>query len=135
MARDFKVRPTFNGSQLALVSESNLVAPFHFAGALQTGVGKFRWYNDTGATLTIVAVRVSLNTAGTSNTILDINKDGTTIYTTQGNRPTLGSGANTVKSTNPDVTTIADGSYLSVDVDTVGTGSPADCSVTITVRR
>jgi hypothetical protein len=66
---------------------------------------------------------------------VDINKNGVTIFTTQGNRPTIAiAGTTSGKVTNMDVTTIADGDSLTVDVDQVGsTVAGADLTVQIVV--
>jgi hypothetical protein len=108
--------------------------PFSRAGVLTTGVGAFRIYNDTGATLTIKAVRTSVGTVPTGAAIIcDINKNGTTIFTTQGNRPSIAISGNTSgKVTNMDVTSLADGDYLTVDIDQIGsTIAGADLTVQI----
>jgi hypothetical protein len=52
-----------------------------------------------------------------------VNKNGSTIFTTQANRPTIVSGALTSVSV-PDVTTWANGDYLTVDIDQVGSTTP-----------
>lgn len=79
------------------------------------------WFNDTGRTLTIGTVRVTLVTAPTgANLTIDIHKNGTTIFTTQSNRPTVAANTKTVLSAIPDVTTLANGDYLSLNVDQVG---------------
>lgn len=97
---------------------------FQYSGPLPTSkIGTSRIYNDTGRTLTISAVRVSLGIAGSTSTIVDVNKGGTTIFTTQANRPTLAVAGVTAKSVAPDVTAWADGEYLTVDIDQGGTGS------------
>jgi len=76
---------------------------FTVAGTLTVATGKFRIYNDTGVTLTIRAVRASVNTAPTGAAIrVDVNKNGTTIFTTQGNRPNIAVSTNTSKVTNMD---------------------------------
>ncbi len=94
---------------------------FRVDGTLTVATGKFRLYNDTGVTLTIRAVRATVNTAPTGAAIrVDVNKNGTTIFTTQGNRPNIAVSTNTSKVTNMDVTTIADGEYLTADVDVIG---------------
>lgn len=92
------------------------------SGALTAGTGKHRIYNDTGSTLTVRAVRASVGTASAGSSIIcDVNKNGTTIFTTQANRPTLAAAAVTTgKLTNMDVTTLADGDYLTVDIDQIG---------------
>lgn len=94
---------------------------YSISGAVATGVGTFRLYNDSGVSWTITAVRATVGTAPTGATlIVDVNKNGTTIFTTQANRPTIAVSTNTIKRTNMDVTTLADGDYLTVDVDQVG---------------
>jgi hypothetical protein len=101
--------------------EPGLVFAFSSSGTLTTGAGTFRIYNDSGGTLTIRAVRASVGTAPTgAAVIVDVNIGGTTIFTTQGNRPTIAVSTNTAKVTNMNVTTIADGSYFTVDIDQVG---------------
>jgi len=89
---------------------------------LATEVGLHRFYNDTGKTWDIQYVRATVGIAPTgSSLIVDVNRDGTTIFTTQSNRPTITASTNSSgKVTNMDVTTVADGSYLTVDIDQVG---------------
>lgn len=100
--------------------------PYSYLGPLATGPGTFRLYNDSGAAWTIVGVRASLGTAPTgSSVIVDVNKNGTSIFTTQANRPMIAVGANTSgKVTNMDVTTVATNEYLTVDIDQVGSTVP-----------
>lgn len=114
--------------------EAGMIFPFSYAGSLSVGTGKFRLYNDCGDTLNIRAVRTTVTTVPTGASIIcDINKNGTTIFTTQGNRPTIAISGNTSgKVTNMDVTTLADGDYLTVDIDQIGSTIPgADLSVQI----
>jgi hypothetical protein len=109
---------------------------FSLPGTLTTTTGKARIYNDTGATMTLRSVRATVGTAPTGATlIIDLNKNGTTMFTTQGNRPTVAISGNTSgKVTNADVTSIADGDYLTVDVDQVGsTVAGADLVVQVEV--
>jgi hypothetical protein len=95
-----------------------------------------RWYNDTGRTLTFVSARASAVTAPTGASLkVDVNVDGTTCFvaTSQVNRPTIAISGNTNKTTTFDsITTIADGSYLSVNIDQIGsTVAGSDLTVTI----
>jgi hypothetical protein len=91
------------------------------SGALTVGVGAHRIYNDTGVQLTIRNIRATVGTAPAgASVIVDVNKNGTTLFTTQSNRPTIAAGTNTIKRTNMDVTTINDGEYITVDVDQIG---------------
>lgn len=74
---------------------------------------------------TIVAVKSTCRVAVSSGTYtFDLNKNGTTMYTTQANRPTRGAADGTGAKTHtlPDVTTFAAGDVLDVDVDAVGSG-------------
>lgn len=65
------------------------------------------------------------NTAPTTQAIIvDVHKNGTTVYTTQGNRPQIAASATAGNSTTlPDVKTIAAGDYLTADIDQVGSGT------------
>jgi len=66
--------------------------------------------------------------------IVDINKNGTTIFTTQGNRPTIPDGQNKgAKSATPDVTAIAEGDIITIDCDQVGSTTPGS-DLTVYVR-
>lgn len=108
-------------------------AVFTRPGPLFVGVGVTRVYNWTGAALTVSAVKAAVNTAPIGLPILiDVNIDGTTIFGTQANRPSIAAGAYEASSTGMSVTTIANGSYFTVDVDQVGSTDPgADLTVTI----
>lgn len=112
-----------------------LEAPtFSVTGAVVVATGKSRFYVE--GNYTIASVRASADTAPTGATlIVDVNKNGTTVFTTQGNRPAIAISGNTATGT-PDVTTLAAGDFLSVDVDQVGsTVAGSDLTVTIRLRR
>ena len=108
---------------------------FSKTGELATGTGTMRWYADNS--YTIVEVRASVGTAPTgASVIVDVNKNGTTIFSTQGNRPTIAVSTNTDGSNVPDVTTLADGDYFSVDIDQIGsTVKGSDLTVQVLLRR
>jgi len=109
------------------------IMPFSIGGTLTVGTGKHRLYNDTGASLLIRSVRASVGTAPTgASLIVDVNRNGTTIFTTQAGRPTIAAAANTARVTGMDVTALADGDYLTIDVDQIGAGSAgADLTVQV----
>lgn len=96
------------------------VATFAFTGNLVTATGVMRWYIPQNATIT--GVYASVNTAPTGAAILvDVNLNGTTIFTTQANRPTIAvSGFYSGVVTSMNVTAVTAGQYLTVDVDQVG---------------
>jgi len=91
-------------------------------GNLATGTDQtLRWYNKTGDTLTIDKVFIYVDTAPTgASLIIDVNKDGSTIFSTQSGRPTIAAGEHSGTSGTPDTTSVANGSYLTFDIDQVG---------------
>jgi hypothetical protein len=109
---------------------------FTVPGVITTGVGAARYYNDTGQPLTIKGVRISAGTAPTgASIIVDVNINGTTIFTTQANRPSISISGNTSGLvTNMNVTSWANGSYLTVDIDQKGSSAAgADLTIQIIV--
>lgn len=103
------------------------------AGDLTVDPGVFRIYNLTGKVLIISQVHIAVNTVPTGATILvDVHENGTTIFTVQGNRPSIGIGSNTGFSVVVDDSSWASGNYLQVDVDQIGSvAAGADLTVTI----
>lgn len=96
-------------------------------------VSGLRWKNGLGRPLTIHGVWVSADTAPTgADLIVDVNKNGTTIFTTQANRPRILAGQNDGATAVPDITAVNDGDHLMVVIDAVGsTVAGADVSVGI----
>jgi hypothetical protein len=114
-----------------------VIPPFSYTGGLAVYTGDYRWYNDTGRTLTFGTIRASVGVAPTgASVIVDVLANGSTIFTTTGHRPTIAAGTNTaVNSAAPDVTTLANGSYLTVSIVQVGStvaGSDLTVSVVMT---
>lgn len=102
-----------------------------FTGTAAITTGKARWYNRTGRTLTVVGVWAAANTAPTGAAIVvDVNKNGTSFYGTA-TKPQVAVSTNGGALAAPDTgTTIADGDYVTVDVDSVGsTVAGADVTV------
>lgn len=90
------------------------------------------YISDTGFTIT--GVWIYRTVAGTaSSTILDLNKNGTTMYSTQGNRPTIAfnDGDKKVDCTLPDITSVAAGDVLTIDIDQIESGKPRDIILVI----
>ncbi|HSX16872.1 MAG TPA: hypothetical protein VLH86_02105 [Patescibacteria group bacterium] len=105
-------------------------------GSLTVSTGTMRLPID-GA-YTIVGTRLMVGTAPTgADLVIDVNKNGTTIYTTQANRPKVLAGANAGgPGSTPDVTALVAGDYLTVDVDQIGsTVAGSDLTVTIVVTK
>lgn len=94
--------------------------------------GTARWYPP----YTVEVMNVALWAAGNQTITVDLNRSGTTMFVTQGNRPALS--ASTTDLTNvPDAATdnqVTTSQYLTVDVDSV-TGTPDDIYVRVDFRR
>lgn len=87
---------------------------------------------------TIAGIRARVNTAPTgASVIVDVNKNGTTIFSTQSNRPTIAASAfDSGYVTNMNTTTMAAGDYFTIDVDQVGsTVEGSHLTVTIWIVR
>lgn len=115
---------------------SHVPITYNVPGVVAVATGTARVYNDYGRTLTFKAVRASVGTPPTgASLICDVRKNGTTIFTTPANRPTvLAAGSTSGKVTNMDVTTWEDGTYLTVDVAQVGSSvAGSDLTVEILV--
>lgn len=91
-------------------------------GTLSVGSGAQRFYMPSNATIAQVRASVSQAPVG-SSIIVDVNKNGTTIFTTQGDRPTILAAGFTDTSV-PAVTSLVSGDYLTIDIDQVGSTTP-----------
>lgn len=110
---------------------------FSHQGVLTTGNGDSRKYMQYPGD--IVAVRLSVSTApqgfGT-RVIVDVNKNGTTVFTNQSNRPEIDWTDFTGDTTTIQAGSFAAGDYMRVDIDQVGsTFAGADLVVDIYYRR
>ena len=83
--------------------------------------------------MTIVKAKVVVKTAPTgSSIIVDVNKNGTTIFTTQANRPEIAIDGTTDDSGTPDVTALAENDKVTIDIDQIGSGTAgADLTVEV----
>lgn len=109
---------------------------FTHEGDVTVGAGTIRLYNVLGRTMTITKVFAAVDTAPTGATlIVDIHKNGTTIFTTQSNRPTIGTSDNSGVTTTIEVPAWADGEYLTMDRDQIGsTVAGANLSVFVVAK-
>ena len=55
--------------------------------------------------------------------IFDVHKNGTTMYSTQGSRPTIEISANATSTTLPDVVDFESGDRITLDTDQIGSGT------------
>lgn len=101
------------------VATRPVLLPFASPGDLVVGGGTSRIYLPTAGT--IQSVEASVGTAPDGQpAIIDVDKNGTTIFTTQANRPSIAALAHTSGKMTPDVATFSIGDYLTVDIDQVG---------------
>lgn len=101
-------------------------------GTLAVATGVARLYFPRACT--IVNLYAFVQTAPTgASVIVDANKNGgTTIFTTQANRPTIAAGTRIDLTAVPDVTSLAAGDWLTFDVDQIGsTVAGADLTVAV----
>lgn len=108
---------------------------FSMGGVLTVQTGKGRIYFRDACV--IETVTLGINTAPTGSTVIvDVNKNGTTIFTTQSGRPAIAISAFTANSGTPDITAIAAGDYISADIDQIGsTIAGSDLTVSVRLRR
>lgn len=107
----------------------------YLSGAQTTGTAKFT-FDPLPEGGRYVSCDATLGTAATGATTfkLDVNKNGTTVYTTQGSRPTfVASETESAEAAAADVTDLAKGDVLTVDIDAIGsTVAGSDLKVFIT---
>ena len=127
IARDSEVAASYR----PITEKSQVI--FTIEGSLAVGSGTIRIRNRTGRTLTISEVHCEVNTAPVGAAIIvDIHKNGTTIFTTQSNRPQIADGANAGNSTTIEAPSWANDTYLTMDRDQVGSGTAgSDLVVTV----
>lgn len=109
---------------------------FKWNGPLQaqTGVDKFYVNGD----YLIVDIKGHLAVPGSANVRVDVNKNGTTVHTTQTNRLNLNaanSGVDAITSGNIEVNYLVDNDYLSFDIDSSGGGTAQTLTVVVWLRR
>ena len=105
---------------------------FGKSGTLAVTTTGGRWYLPYA--ITLVDMVLSVGTAPTgADLIVDVHKSGTTVFTTQGNRPTVAATEFVDTAATPDVTAVASGSYLEVLVDQIGS-TIAGADATLTIR-
>ena len=87
--------------------------------------------------MTIDKVYVYVQTAPQGAPIIvDVNKNGTTIFTNQANRPQIAAGSNEDESGTPDVTSLSKNDRVDVDIDQVGSTTPgADLTVMVRCKQ
>lgn len=112
-------------------------ADFSTKGALVAVTGTVPWVAETS--YTILGTICAVGTAPTgANLILDVKKNGVTIYTTTANRPTITAGTK-VSATSwptPNVTSLVAGDVLTLDVAQIGsTVAGSDLQAAVVLQR
>lgn len=107
------------------------VQVFTVPGTLSVGTGRAKFY--IPGPITLGNVRASVGTAPTGADItIDVNKNGTTVFTTQTNRPKIFAGQTLVSTSTPNITEFTTGDYITVDIDAIGSLNPgSDLTVQI----
>jgi hypothetical protein len=120
----------------ARIDDTDVYITFSKSGTQVVYTGLHRFY--VQKTHKIMEVEISVSTAPTGATlIVDVNKNGTSIWaTTPANRPTIATSGFVAAGGAIDTTALADGDFLTVDVDQVGsTVAGEDLTVVIRLRR
>lgn len=108
-----------NGIDSRLIAVNRAFA-WYVSGTLVTGTNNGPRYVAPQA-LTIVRIWLIVRTAPTGAAILiDVNINGSTIWSTQANRATIAAAATTGNTTTFNTTALAAGDYLDLDIDQVG---------------
>lgn len=128
---------TLTDVQRPSASSPRPVAAVFYAGDPTTGEvalssGRYQYPIRTAGTIVGVEARLGAAPDGQA-VIVDVNKNGSTIFTTQSNRPTIAAGTNYSGVKVPGVTTISGSDYLTVDIDQVGV-QPSGASATPTFQ-
>lgn len=107
---------------------------FGIAGVQALATGQGRYYVTKACTILGAVASLGTPPTGTSF-IVDVLKNGVTVYTTAGNRPTIAINGNVSATVlvAPDITALAVGDYLTVNVAQIGSGT-AGSDLTVTVR-
>ena len=94
------------------------------SGAITTGTNKREWVVNFHGRIVDVICDSGAAGSGANSDIVDVNINGTTVYTTQANRPELTSGDTGMftEAAQPEVVTVVPGDVISYDIDQVCAG-------------
>lgn len=107
----------------------------YVAAALTTGTKKKQWVCPVNGYIEQVVVHNGAAGSGGTSDIIDVNKAGTTIFTTQGRRPTQLSGDTLAYTVGEiEVTQVQAGDIISYDVDQVCSTGSTENIIQIRIR-
>ena len=115
---------------------ATFILEHYTAAALTTGTNKKQWIVPFPYRIVDVIVNSEAAGSGGTSTIIDVNINGTTIYTTQGNRPTLltaDTGMYT-EAAEPEITSGKGGDVIAYDIDQIASTGPTLTTVTIVLE-
>ena len=106
-----------------------------FTGELYVVTAKPRYYSTFDGTITGIAVSVGTAPTG-ADVIVNIYKNGTTIFDSPSGRPTISDGSYFDLSSTADTATLNTGDYLAVSIDQVGSSfAGSDLTVQIELTQ
>lgn len=102
-------------------------------GVLTVGNSGGRWYNKTGAAITLSSITAAVGMAPTgASLIVDVAVNGTTVFPGGTGRPSIAAGGFVSSAVTPSSTSIPADAYLTVSVAQVGSSVPgSDLIVTV----
>lgn len=106
------------------------------AAALTAAAGKYEWVCPVNGRITDVICDSAAANSGDATEIIDVNINGTTIYTIQGNRPTLPASDTGMfaEAGEPEVTDVRAGDIISYDVDQIATTGSTRFKILIVIQ-
>ncbi len=125
-----------DGDWAELVSAPLRSVVFTVAGDVEVISGKPKMRNRFGKTMTIKEVYLDVDTAPTGQAIIvDINVNGSTIFSTQANRPQIAASATSGSTSTVNSPSFAVNDLMTFDVDQIGSGTAgADHTVTVALE-
>ncbi len=112
----------YTDAAVASVAGTNNVISFNRLGILTLATGTARIKLPRGFTIGSISASVRIAPVGTA-VVIDINRNGVTLFTNQLDRPTIAAGAFDSAAKTPAVVNLAAGDVLTVDIDEAPTGT------------
>lgn len=131
-----KLQSTISSNSTAIAAQdyvTSIVWIINGDAEVATSKGK-RVYVPFGGSIT-KSIAYAETAPTSADLIFDINKNGSTIWSTQANRIEIAASANEGTQTTFDTTSCAIGDYFTLDIDQIGSGNPgADITVQLYIE-